>query len=376
MKKTNKYELSIVFLFCIMIGGMFLFSIFSGKLDYSVYERRYLAEFPKMSLKTIGSGAFGSEFESYLSDHFTGRSFFVGTNAYYNLAMGRNGSNGIYSTKEGYLIEKPETDSMKTIEKNLKRIADFTAKQRCKSDIMLVPYTGYVLNDTLPLTAAHYYDDKAFDMVKSQNSSLRLIDLRNSFKQKSKEEQLYFKTDHHWTTAGAYAAYLEYCKYIGVEAKPLHYFTVDAFPGFFGTTYARSCQWFSKSDRIELWESKNTHRMSFKVFDDDVTHNRLFFKENLSGNDPYSVFLDGNLGFTKIHNPDVKKGRLLIIKDSFAQCFAPFLAHHYRDIYLVDLRHYREPVSLILSKYGINHILVLYGMNTFSKDENLTWLNR
>ena len=91
--------------------------------------------------------------------------------------------------------------------------------------------------------------------------------------------------------------------------------------------------------------------------------------------DKYPVFLNGNHAVVTVKNNEVKNGKkLLIIKDSFAHCFATFLCENYEQITMVDLRYYRQSVSELVSNEGLNEMLVLYGTDNLASSTDVAWL--
>ena len=117
--RTGRYVPAFVFL--IFIFGMAVWFLFNQKSDYSSSEKRYLQQFPEVTVDKVLDGTFGTEFESYFADQFPARSFWVGLNAYYSLDTGNNGANGVYNCGNGYLINKPVSTDNK-LEKMLSQL--------------------------------------------------------------------------------------------------------------------------------------------------------------------------------------------------------------------------------------------------------------
>ena len=213
--KIGKYIPAVVFL--IFIYGMALWFIFSPKPDYSSSEKRYLQKFPEVTAEKLLSGDFGSEFETFFADRFPQRNTWVGLNAYTALAEGNNGASGVYNCKNGYLINKP-VSTENNLDKNIGAVADFAKSIDTPTTVMLVPSTGYIVDDVLPTFHDKYNDDEDISKISSTLSKDKIgfVDLRERFKSEYKNgSQLYYKTDHHWTTKGAYTGYQELCKALG-----------------------------------------------------------------------------------------------------------------------------------------------------------------
>ena len=104
-----------------------------------------------------------------------------------------------------------------------------------------------------------------------------------------------------------------------------------------------------------------------------VSHS-LFFPSHLEEMDKYPVFLDGNHSLVTIQNPNAEGGNLLVIRDSYAHCFSTFLASDYQNIYLVDLRYYRDNLSQFVAEHPVDRVLYLYGVDNLVSDTNSAWL--
>lgn len=367
------------FLFAGFIALMALWFIVAPKQSYSASEKRVLAEFPDTTPETVLSGQFGKDFETYFADHFPARNLWVGVNAYTNLAEGNNGAGGVYNCRDGYLINKP-VSTENQIDNNLEMLVDF------KSEIggvpmtaMFVPSTGYIVSDKLPLVHDRYNDDLYFDKISQtlEDGGISFVDLRDSFKRAYQYggTQLYYKTDHHWTTQGAYIAYREYCKRFDLLTAPQEAFTVDKYPGFYGTTYSKSGFWFTPSDSIEVWSNPdNTDgRIGVTISDGDQTVKAAgspFFYEHLLEDDKYPIFIDGNHAKTVITNQS-KSGTIIVIKDSFSHCFAPFLMETYGKVILLDMRYFNQDVTQIVKEENPSQVLVLYGIDNFAEDTDI-----
>ena len=376
--KIGKYIPAVVFL--IFIYGMALWFLFSPKTDYSSSEKRYLQKFPDTNVEKVLSGEFGSEFETFFADQFPQRNTWVGLNAYTALAEGNNGASGVYNCKNGYLINKPVlTDN--NLDKNVGAVVDFAKTIDAPTTVMLVPSTGYIVDDVLPTFHDKYNDDEDISKISSTLSKEKIgfVDLRERFKSEYKNgSQLYYKTDHHWTTKGAYTGYQELCKALGITPIDDSTLKKDSYPDFYGTTYSSSGFWLTPPDNIEIWSNpKNSDKnISVKITEgaNVKTSGSMYFTDHLKEDDKYPVFIDGNHALTEITNTNAKNGTILLIKDSFSHSLAPFLAENYSKVVLVDLRYYKESVSQLVSTYNPEQVVVLYGIDNLATDTDIVWL--
>jgi hypothetical protein len=353
------------------------------KSDYSSSEKRYLEKFPDTSLESVADGSFESGFESYLADHFPFRNSWVGLNAYYNYIIGNNGNDGVYKCSDNYLINVPVSKDNR-VEVNSKAIAEFSKNIDVPVTVAFAPSTGYIMEDLLPTVHDDYIDDDMFEkltteLYKDGSDNLTFVDLRDTFKAEAKKgTQLYYRTDHHWTTEGAYTAYKEICKSLSIDATPKSKFDIKTYNNFYGTTYSTSGFWFNPADDIQVWNNKSNSKKNITVEitegDETNTYHSMYFLNHLEEDDKYPVFLDGNHAIVNIENKNVKKGKVLIVKDSFCHSLAPFLADNYNTVTMVDMRYYKNSISDMVKEGNYDQVLVIYGIDNFATDSDLVWI--
>lgn len=368
------------FVFLIFIFGMAIWFLFSPKSDYSSAEKRYLQQFPDTSVENISSGKFGEEFESFFADQFPMRNLWVGFNSYFSLYTGNNGANGVYNCKNDYLINVPvSTDN--NLDKNLGAITKLKNSIDTPVTVMFAPSTGYIADDVLPAVHNNYNDDEYFESAGKTlaQNGINFVDLRETFKEEYKNgTQLYYKTDHHWTTAGSYTAYIKLCESLGITPTPKDSFDIKSYDGFYGTTYSTSGFLLTPADSIEVWENPENTESNIKVKITEgkqtTEYNSMFFYDHLEEDDKYPVFIDGNHALTEITNTNAKGGTLVMIKDSFSHCLAPFLAENYSKIILVDMRYYKLSVSDLIKQENPEQVVVLYGNDNIATDTDIVWL--
>ena len=361
----KKYLLA--FCFVLFTALTCLFLIIGPKSNYSENEKRYLAEMPEFSTKKFLSGEYYQAFSSFLRDRIPNRDLYVGINAYTNLALGKNASNKVYFSKDGYLINAPEEYTAESFEKNIDNFEAFSQLTNVPSKLIIVPHTGYVLEDKLPVLAKAYNDAELFCIADRKTNYVEFEDITDVLK--NKDGQVFYKTDHHLTSYGNYLLYRH------LSSKEETEYKKESFNNFYGTTRSSSGYFLAKPDNIELWYDSNSYTVT--VYKDGVTgeeYDALFFKEHLKNDDKYPVFLNGNQPLVKIENNTEGEKNLLIIRDSFAQGLAPFLARDYKNIYLVDMRYYRKKVSELITENKIDEIIYIYGINTLLTDTSSAWL--
>lgn len=365
------YKLAYITVILICIVTCTVLIMVLPKAEYSADEKRKLTELPKLTLGNISTGFYMDELEKYAKDRFPIRKTLVGINSYYSQAMAEG---SVYVGKGNYLYTLPVEFDENRAQSNISTFEDFA--KSCDIDInyLVVPTAGYTMQDNLPALHRRYSDGDFLNKL-YERLGAKCIKADEVLKDK---ESVFYKTDHHWTSFGAYNAYCAYMESQNIKPVNANEYNIETYDGFYGTTYSKSGLWLHGGDTIELYTGLPGD-VTVTISDDNkepVSYDDMFFRENLEGNDRYTVFLNGNHALIKIKNPNADANKkLLIIRDSFASSLAPFLANHYGEIFLVDLRYYRQnTVSELVNAEGIDRALVVYGIENFSNDSNISRL--
>ncbi len=371
MKTKRSDILTCVLFLCFVFGMLTLFLLLPGQ-DFSEKEKRYLAEAPALTWETLLSGEFGEQAETYLADHIPGRDFFVGLASYYDLLTGRQVTKDVYTAEGDRLVEPPVAWDQAAAEKNMKAINAFAETVDRPVDLMIVPSAGFILEDSIQGLRDPYTDDEIirtiYDMA-GENVTCR--DLVSVFADADDKQDLYYRTDHHWTSRGAYTAYSAYMGMLGRDYLAQDAFFVERHGGFYGSNYSRSGLWLLPGEDVELWKTDTAFTVTNG--ETETVHEGLFYPERLEELDKYTVYLDGNHSTVCIENPE-GEGKLLVIRDSYANCLGTFLANSYETVVMVDLRYYKKPVSELLASEEFTNVLVCYSLGNFMTDANVIWL--
>lgn len=368
---NRKMQILATVVFCLFIGVFCLMYILFPKTVFSEKEKRVLASMPEVSLQTVFNGSFESGFETWMSDHVPGRDALVNINARYEQFSGRNGLGGVIADGNKLYAAAAKMDET-AVRGKLDRILKFAETTDIPTDVMLVPTSGYIFEDTLPLHAPYHDGELAALTAEVLGEKAGFIwpeELLRSLR----EEHLYYDTDHHFTSRGAYELCRLYTQHAGAAIPEMDGYEIETHGGFFGSMYAKAGLWNVPSENIEIWRSKTLGEVQV-TFDDRESADTLFFTDHLDEMDKYPVFLDGNHGLVVIETGRDTGKNLLLIRDSFGHCFAPFAADAFDRIVLVDLRYYRKSVSDLAREMEIDRTLVLYGTETFLTDTNFAWL--
>lgn len=342
--------------------------------EFSPNENRYLAQMPELTVENLLSGEFQSQLDSFLSDQIPLRDFWIETNTNFKKWLGKTEINGVYFGSDGYYFQQFTEDSYSASRKAavFALLERFAAKQSASVTVMPVPTPGAVLKDKLPANAPMYNADAVWEELKAAVPSAGFVDLRDAFA--SAKEQLYYKTDHHWTAYGAYEAYVNYCVSAGLPAKPLKHFGVEQVSdSFYGTIYSKTLDSAAKPDAI--YAPRNLPRHSV-VFDGNKTGNSVYDESFLTQKDQYAYFFGGNWGKVEINTGANNGKRLLVIKDSFANSFVPYLMEDYEQIIMLDLRYFGGNVDQVITESGVTDVLVLYEMTNLLTDTGIIKLTK
>lgn len=382
MKKVYKALPAFVFIACITV--MLVLYLVLPKEKVSTSEKRILQEMPELSLSSYFSGEFKEGFESYISDHAPGRNFWVGANAYYHLLIGQvatghatpeNGyTRGIYHGSDGYLINEPQ--DLSGLMRNIGFIEECAEHLDVPTTVLIAPSTGYLCEDKLPALHYTYPDEEYFAQMADVFKSAKFVDVRDDLRSAYAEgRQVFYRTDHHWTTLGAYTAYCALADALGYAPIEKSEYAITAYDGFYGTTYSSSGYWMTDPDTIEVWDNKsNDGSLHVTVTDgaEVIEQDELFFYSHLDEDDKYPVFLDGNHPYTVITNKNASSDeKLLVVKDSFAHSLVPFLADHYAEIIMVDMRYWSNPIPELVEQEGIDRVLFLYSIDNLAVDDRI-----
>ena len=363
-------KLFILILFLVMI-----INVIVPDKDQSEMENRTLETRPRFRMSSILSGDFMEEWESYLSDQFVGRDMWRSLKVGLDRLGGARMENGIYIGKDGQLMEDIEVPDENQLDANLTAIRDFAdTYEDIPVTMMLVPDAACILNDSLPAFAKVEDQRQMFSMVeRSLGDSVGWVDTA-SILNKHKSEKLYYKTDHHWTTQGAFYAFRDAAQTLGIEGDVsddfVSYTVTDSFNGVLA---ASSGVGLDEKEQIDIYvPTGGDDDLVVSYVDESRKITSLYDSSKLETRDKYGIFLGGNTSVIDIRTVSTSQKRLLVVKDSFADCFVPFLAPYYREIVVVDPRYYSGTMADIMESYRITDALILYSGNTFFTDNNIS----
>lgn len=358
--------------FMLVLGIVLLINFIKRDQKFSESENRMLTERPKLTWESVKSGEYMSEFESYVSDQFFMRNQWITLKLYEDKFMGKKESNGVYLGKKGYLIEKLDTPNWENVENNMKSIAALSERHSNIPIYMsLVPNAAHILKSKMPYGApARNQDEDIAKIRKFGGNNIKNIDM-SSIMKKHEEEAIYYKTDHHWTTLGAYYGFKEIAKEMHLENVASDY-DVYTVAGDFQGTLASKSGYHGSEDAVQIYEPKDVKTDYIVLYTEEGKKTTsVYDSESLKKKDKYTVFFGGNHARIDISTTQKERKNLLLFKDSYANCMVQFLLPYYQNIIVIDPRYFYDSVDNIIESYSITDILFLYNVNTFVTDNSI-----
>ena len=350
-------------------------SIILPDTGFSEKENRVLASRPALKLDQIISGGYEKQFETYENDQFPLRDMWITLKATTDRLMGKVEENGVYLGKNGYLMEAFNAPSQTQYDATVNAMTSFAQEHSdLKQYALIAPNSVNILKSNLPAFAPADDQNPWIDKLKESLTSagVTFIDIRDTFTD-HKAEDLYYHTDHHWTTLGAYYAYLQAAAAMGIDTSSDSYDKAPVSQTFKGTLSAKSGFRSGETDEIDVFLPNGDNALSSVVnYVDEQKKSASFYDTSkLNTRDKYALFFGGNHAQIKISTPTESNNTLLVLKDSYANSFIPFLAQHYRKIIMIDPRYYYGDLEQLLQVENVQEVLYLYNANTFFADTSL-----
>ena len=387
---TKRYCIFITALFCAFIGVFLVANAVSPDRTFSEVENRNLEQLPTVDFGTpeklfrdgnFFNGQFMRDFETYTTDQFIGRDAWVDLKARTERALGKKENNNVYFADNDTLITRFDQPAADRVTENLNYVNKFVENVDIPVVFSLIPTQACIWADRLPEGAPNASQTDLMAQAQGAVTGAAWADVYTPLME-HKDEDIFYRTDHHWTSLGAYYGYTGLASALGYTPVPLTDYTPTVrSTEFYGTVFSSSGVRWVKPDTITTYVPDDGITVVSHTYDNSgnpVEEQRALYVESfLSVKDKYSMFLGGNqsLGVvTNTNNPDGPK--LLIIRDSYADSLVPFLTAHYSEIHLIDPRYYHLSVKDYVEQNGIDQALVLYSVPNFVTDGNMFWITR
>lgn len=374
LRKYKKiYEILISVVFILFVGEMSIINLVKKDDLISVQENRSLQQKPEFSAENLISGDFTKEYSTYMSDQFPMRNTWIKLKTNLDLKLGKNEINNVFIGKDNYLLEDFKEESVDETKEKTDVINEFAKKYKdLNISFMLVPTATKIWEDKLPKYAPVDDELKYISQVKDNlNENVEFINVYDTLYE-NKDDYIYYKTDHHWTSKGAYIAYKKMCKQLDLKAKEESDFNINEVTNsFYGSLYSKLGAGIGEPDSIDVYLPKKDGDVVVNYVNEGEKIASLYNTKSLEEQDKYQVFTGGNHPLINIKSLADPKKKLLVIKDSYANSFLPFLTAHYGEIDVVDLRYYTDNIDDLIKTDDITDILFLYNAATFNEDKSI-----
>lgn len=402
MKKILQYPIAV--LFALFISVFFLVDVFNSDRAFSEFENTSLAQKPAFSWSSFVDGSFGSKYVKYINEQFLGRDNWISMKAVADMGLGRIESHGVTYGDDHYLMEKLEivedqnypanagTNIVKqtSLDRSSGMVSSFLQMYDQPITFSLVPNSYAILEDEVPTgfpgANQQVYTQQIYQTLREADDQLEIVDFSDALSQ-HKDEYIYYRTDHHWTTLGAYYAYVAYCEQKGLTPVSLEELKENKVEDFYGTFYSKAKRPSQPADTItwydvdvdefafvaNLQQDKQLAQLGEVVQEDGLELLRvdgMMDRRKFEVRDKYAAFMWGNSGYVKIkssHNLNHQEGktsRLLLFKDSYANSMIPYLTYNYDEIIVVDLRYMAKSTKELMQE-EFDDIFVMYNFSTY-----------
>jgi len=363
MKHLLRYPVSIIFFALILL--LCVANILSPDHEASETENRPLQQLPAFSFSSMldsSARGFAQKFETYLSDQFIGRDRWITAKSVAEAALGKIENNGVAYGRNGHLFGIYRAYDEENYDENVAQLVSLSERAPALEKIvLLVPSAYEVLTDLVP---AHLGNVDEISKLRETYDTLAAAGYETVDLVSVLDADSYYRTDHHWTTHGAYLAYRAFCEQVGISAVVPDESLRRESAGFLGTYYNKAKNYNVVADTLVYYDLPvGTVTVNGEAADG------LYDIEKLSTRDRYAMFLHGNNGVTVIGN-EAGEGSLLVVKDSYANSFVPFLTQNYRTVTVVDLRYLPTGFEELLRTGGFDRLLILYNFENLASDRN------
>ncbi|MSS64944.1 hypothetical protein FYJ58_13880 [Lachnospiraceae bacterium WCA-693-APC-MOT-I] len=370
MRKILKYPFIVIVV--MIVGVLSSIQLTKESTKFSDWENRYLEQKPKFTMESYLDSSFGKAYETYVNEQFPMRKQWIQVKAVTEQILGKVENNDIIKGQDGYLFSKQLFVS-EQLEKNIRKIEQFANRSQRKIYVGVIPNSYSILREKLPKGTPNINQDSYIrNLNKSfgENKFIHVVPIQEILAV-HKEEPIYYRTDHHWTTLGAFYGYQQVCEEMNINSIDESQLESCEINDFYGTLDAKYKGIDVKPDKIIYYQIPiQSMSVNGRLKDS------LYDMKKAKTRDKYGMFLYGNNGLTiirsgyrKVENKKNKK-KLLIAKDSFSNSLIPFLTFQFDEIYVVDLRYFLGSISSLLKENEIDSILFLYNFDTLSTDNH------
>lgn len=371
---SKKFNIFLSVLFCAFIGGVFVISTILPDREKSELENRFLQKPPKLTVENLTDGRFMKNAEDYVSDHIVGRDFWVAAKAWSERLSGKKENEGVYFGKQDTLINRVKDPDPSKLEKDMGYVDALVGNVSVPVYFGLIPSAAEIWKDRLPEGAPTADEKAAIDRLYFSTGA-STIDLYAALAPHSGED-IYYRTDHHWTSLGAFYGANAIFEALGLEPIDLaDYQKTTVTDQFNGTLFSTSGVRWLPPDTIDAYVPNEGIKVT-SYFKGTPEEGSLYVDSYLAEKDKYSYFLGGRQPLCVVEKEGSTGPRVLVIRDSYSDSLTPLLTQRFSEVHLIDPRDNRTSIKNYVENNSIDLVIVLYSFANFTTDANLFLLGR
>ncbi len=369
MNKKALWAEALIFL--AFIGAFFILNLVLPDSQFSEQENRYLQMRPEFSFKSLFSGDYTSKFETYTTDQFTFRDEWITLKAASELALGKQENNDVHLCENGTLIEGFKRPENSVLDSNMSALNTLVGNTDAKVYFALIPDKSDLYSSLLPKNVPNDSEKEVIDYCYGQSNATN-VDMYSALSA-HKDEYIFYRTDHHWTSLGAYYGLSALAESMGLPCPALDSYTDRHVVSeeFYGTTWSSSGFSWVDPDTMEIFVNAPEGLKVTSYPQGSPVEGKLYDFSFLEKKDKYSMFMGGNCPMHVIETGNEDKPSLLILRDSYTDSLIPFLLDDFSEIHVLDLRYYRASLKAYIEQNDFDNVLVCYSVSNFCSDSNI-----
>ncbi len=369
MNKKALWAEALIFL--AFIGAFFILNLVLPDRQFSEQENRYLQMRPEFSFKSLFSGDYTSKFETYTTDQFTFRDEWITLKAASELALGKQENNDVHLCENGTLIEGFKRPESSVLDSNMSALNTLVGNTDAKVYFALIPDKSDLYSSLLPKNVPNDSEKEVIDYCYGQSNATN-VDIYSALSAHT-DEYIFYRTDHHWTSLGAYYGLSALAESMGLPCPALDSYTDRHVVSeeFYGTTWSSSGFSWVDPDTMEIFVNAPESLKVTSYPQGSPVEGKLYDFSFLEKKDKYSMFMGGNCPMHVIETGNEDKPSLLILRDSYTDSLIPFLLDDFSEIHVLDLRYYRASLKAYIEQNNFDNVLVCYSVSNFCSDSNI-----
>lgn len=358
----------------VFISVFSVFTFFGKKKEFSVDENRPLAASPTVKAAELYDGRTAERLDSYVTDHFAGRSRWLVGSTLMQKELSESIVNGVYVSRERLINAESDLKSEPASSADI--FDSFAENYSGMVYFAAIPTSAGVYGDVLPSHITGRSESQQIsDLYEALDGDIRKIDAYNILKM-LKDNYIYYRSDTKWTSYGAYCVYKTVIQKLGIIPTTYDKFSIEhVTDSFRGNLYNRTMSKAPRADIMDIFEYREGAEVTSCIVvrrDGINAEGKIFDKSRLETGDMYSMYLGEPVPVMRITTSANTDKKLLVVKDSFADCFIPFLLQHYSEITVVDPSVMSGGMSKYVDADEYEQTLFLFGIDSLGDRKMLS----